>query len=66
MKPKTLKEHLKKGWTITNENKQGTTIEKRKTFWWIMLLLFGIFYLIYYFATKNMKKTITNEEGETK
>jgi len=58
MSKEEIKKYLDKGWTITNENKYGTTIEKRKTFWWIWLLLFGIFYLVYYFATKNMKKTI--------
>jgi hypothetical protein len=53
-----IEEQLENGWIITNENNYSTTMEKRKTFWWIWLFLFGVFYLSYYFATKDEKKTI--------
>lgn len=54
-----IKELIQDGWIVTREDKYGTTLEKNKKFSIIWLIVFSMFYLIYYFATRKQTKFIT-------
>jgi len=57
-KKQEVKKLINEGWNIKSDSEYGTTLEKRKRFNWLWFIIFGIFYIIYYFATRMKTKTV--------
>ena len=53
-----IKDLINQGWNVENETKYGITLSKNKKFSIILTILFSVFYILYYIATKKQTKFI--------